>query len=248
MNPVLRTLTLAAALFAVASCSWFGGDDDELEPTELVDIETKIEVRRLWSTKIGDDAEFLRVALQPVSDGNRLYAASRDGNVVALEPDSGKTIWRTELETDLSAGPGFGEGIVVVAAADGYLVALDASSGAELWRTNVAGESLARPLIDDGTVVTMTIDNRLRGLSAFDGTERWAVEQLTPALTMRGSAAPVLVGSTVVAGFDNGRLGAVDLSGQRHDLRGGGVGDQSERQRRDPESPEHGPCLLYPGG
>ena len=57
----------------------------------------------------------------------------------------------------------------------------------------------------------MTIDNRLRALSAFDGTERWIVEQSTPDLTMRGSASPVAVGSTVVAGFDNGRLVAVNI-------------------------------------
>ncbi|NIL95315.1 MAG: outer membrane protein assembly factor BamB [Woeseiaceae bacterium] len=212
MTPILRTSVLVAAAFAVASCSWFGGDDDELEPTKLVDIETKVKVKRLWTTTVGGDAEFLRVALQPASDGSRIYAASRDGNVLALSPDTGKSVWRTELEMDLSAGPGIGEDLVVVAAADGYLIALDADTGEEMWRANVAGESLARPLVDDGTVVALTIDNRLRAISAFDGSERWTVEQSIPALTMRGSAAPVLVGTTVIAGFDNGRLVAVNMS------------------------------------
>jgi outer membrane protein assembly factor BamB len=92
------------------------------------------------------------------------------------------------------------------------LIALDADSGAELWRANLTGESLAQPVIKDGTVVTMTIDNRLRAVSAFDGAERWTVEQATPTLTMRGSASPVLVGTSVVAGFDNGRLVAVNIA------------------------------------
>ena len=212
MSPVLRTFAIVAAALAVSSCSWFGGDDDELKPIELVKIEPKIEVDKLWSVKLGDGAEYLRLALQPASDGNRVFAASRDGNVLAVDPVSGKAIWRTELETDLSAGPGVGDGIVVVTAANGYLVALDADSGDEMWRTNIAGESLARPLIEDGLVVALTIDNRLRAVSAFDGTERWIVEKSTPSLTMRGSAAPVLAGNTVVAGFDNGRLVAVDLA------------------------------------
>ena len=111
----------------------------------------------------------------------------------------------------LSAGPGIGENLVVVGAADGYLIALDAASGDEMWRTDLEGETLAQPAIDDGIVVVLTIDNLLRGLSAFDGSERWIVEQSTPDLTMRGSASPVLIGSTVVAGFDNGRLVAVSL-------------------------------------
>lgn len=209
---MLRTFGLVAAAVALSACSWFGGDDDEeLQPTELVKIETRIDVRRLWSANIGDGAEFLRVALQPASDGNRIYAASRDGNVVALDPESGKTIWRTALELTLSAGPGVGEDLVVVGAAHGDLIALDADSGAEMWRTDLSGETLARPVIRDDTVVVLTIDNRLRAVSAFDGSERWVIEQSTPDLTMRGSASPVVVGSTVVAGFDNGKLVAVSI-------------------------------------
>jgi len=212
VTSTLRVVGLVAVAAALSACSIFGGnDEEELEPTELVDIETKIDVRRLWSSKVGDGAEFLRVALQPASDGNRVYAASRDGNVVALDPESRKTIWRTELEIDLSAGPGVGEDLVVVGAADGFLIALNAESGAEAWRVNLSGETLARPLVRDDSVIALTIDNRLRAVSAFDGTERWIVEQTTPSLTMRGSSPPVAVGSTVVAGFDNGRLVAVNI-------------------------------------
>ena len=208
----LRTVGLLMAAFVLSSCSLFKDDDEKaLEPTELTKFETKVDIRRLWNVKVGDDAEFLRLALQPVGDGNRIYAASRDGNVVALHPETGKEIWRTRLDIQLSAGPGVGENLVVVAAADGYLIALDANSGVESWRANVEGESLARPVIKDNIVVTITIDNVLRAVSAFDGNERWTVEQSTPRLTVRGSASPVLVGSTVIAGFDNGRLIAVNL-------------------------------------
>ena len=208
-----RTVGLLMAAFVLSSCSLFKDDDEkELEPTKLTDFETKINVKRLWSVKIGDDAEFLRLALQPAGDGNRIYAASRDGNVVALHPESGKEFWRTKLDIELSAGPGVGDDLVVVAAADGLLIALDADSGVEKWRTNVTGESLARPVIKDDLVVIITIDNVLRAVSAFDGSERWTIEQSTPVLTMRGSASPVLVGSSVIAGFDNGRLVSVNLS------------------------------------
>jgi outer membrane protein assembly factor BamB len=190
----------------------FGSDKDkELEPAKLTKIDTKVNIKRLWSVKVGDDAEFLRVALQPVGDGNRIYAASRDGNVVALHPESGKSFWRTKLDMELSAGPGVGEGLVVVGAADGLLVALDAESGIERWRADITGESLARPVIKGGFVIAMTIDNLLHAVSAFDGSKRWIVEQATPRLTMRGSATPVIVGTSVISGFDNGKLVSVDL-------------------------------------
>jgi outer membrane protein assembly factor BamB len=217
VRPLARSLSLVLAALALSACGIFSGDDEEeLEPVELVDIETKVKVRKLWSTKVGDAAEYLRVALRPAGDGNRIYAASRDGNVVALNPESGKTIWRISLDTKLSAGPGVGEGLVVVGAADGYLITIDADSGEEMWRANLKGETLAKPAIKDDTVMVLTIDNRLRALSAFDGSSRWIVEQSTPDLTMRGSAPPVTVGTLVIAGFDNGRLVAVNIdSGDR---------------------------------
>ena len=117
--------------------------------------------------------------------------------------------WRSKSRGPSSSDPG---GVIVVGSADGLLIALDAATGAESWRADITGETLASPAIKDDTVVALTIDNRLRGLSAFDGTERWIVEQSTPRLTMRGASAPVIVGTTVVAGFDNGRLLAVDLA------------------------------------
>lgn len=212
MRVTLRALCVIAATFAMASCSVFSDDDEkELEPTELLDIVTKVDVRKLWSANIGEDAEFLRLALQPAGDGSRIYAASRDGNVVALQPESGKEVWRTELEIDLSAGPGVGGDLVVVGSADGALIGLDSSTGIERWRVDIAGETLARPIVKDNAVVAITIDNRLVAVSAFDGSARWSIEQSTPRLTMRGSATPVVVGTTVIAGFDNGRLVAVDI-------------------------------------
>jgi outer membrane protein assembly factor BamB len=211
----LRTFAVAAAALALSACGVFGGDDDEkeLEPLELVDIETRIDVQRLWSANLGGDAEFLRTALRPAGDGNRIYAASRDGNVSALDPESGRQGWRTKLDLELSAGPGVGEGLVVVGAANGFAIALEAATGTERWRADVAGEILALPVIKGDVVLVQTNDNVLRGLSAFDGSERWLIEQSTPPLTLRGSATPAVVGNTAIAGFDNGRLVAVDILG-----------------------------------
>jgi len=213
VKTIVRVTGLLMAATALSACSMFGDDDEKaLEPKELSKIVTTIDIKRAWSVKLGGDAKFLRVALQPAGDGNRIYAASIDGNVVALDPATGREHWRTKLDIGLTAGPGVGEDLVVVAASDGYLIALDADTGAERWRADVTGESLARPAIKDNVVIALTIDNRLRALSAFDGSERWIFEQSTPLLTIRGSATPAIIGSTVVAGFDNGRLAALNIS------------------------------------
>lgn len=208
----MRMTGLIAATVLLSSCSLFGDKkDEELEPKELVSFTPTLKIKRVWSADVGGDAEFLRVALRPVSDGNRIYAASFDGNVTAFDAETGRHVWRTKLQVELSAGPGTGEGRVAVAAKDGKAILLDTATGAEQWRVDIDGESLARPVISGNFVVMQTIDNRLLALSIFDGRQIWSIEQSTPSLTQRGSASPVLVGSTVVAGFDNGRLSAVDV-------------------------------------
>jgi len=205
-----NVLVLAVAL-ALAACGLFGDDDEELKPAELIDFDAKLPVKKLWSAKLGDDAEFLRMALRPVGDGNRIYAASVNGNVFAFDPENGRQIWRNKLGIGLSSGPAVGGDIVVVVAADGFVVALSAADGSERWRAYISGESLAAPLVYEGQVAVQTVDNTLTALSIYDGSKRWSMEQSTPTLTIRGSASPVQSGKLVIAGFDNGRLVAVNL-------------------------------------
>ncbi len=211
MNTSLRTLSVIVAASLLGACGLFGDDDEELQPAELIDFEPTIDVERLWDVRLGGDSEFMLVALQPAGDGSRVYAASQDGNVSAFDPESGRQVWRTNLDVELSAGPGIGEGRVVVLAKDGEAILLDAASGEEQWRVDIAAESLAAPVIRGETVIVQTIDNRLQALSLFDGRARWSLQQTAPALSVRGTATPLVVGTTVISGFDNGRLVAAEL-------------------------------------
>jgi outer membrane protein assembly factor BamB len=180
VTPLGRNLLALSAALVLSACGLFGDDDEELEPAELIDFETKVPVKRLWKTKVGADAEFLRVALRPMGDGNRIYAASVNGNVVALDPENGKQVWRNKLDVALSSGPGVGEGLVVVITADGYVVALAGEDGTERWRAYISGESLATPIVHEQWVVVQTVDNKLIALSAFDGSERWCAARRLP--------------------------------------------------------------------
>lgn len=202
---------LIAAVLLLSSCGIFSKKDKEAEPKELVKLENQLKIKRVWSTKVGSKSEFLLVGLRPVGDGNRIYAASQNGNVIALNPESGKTLWKADLDIELSGGPAVGDGVVAVASADGFAIALDAASGTELWREFVGGETLARPLIKGDSIIVQTIDSRLVCLAQFDGRLRWQIEQSVPLLTMRGASSPMAVGALVVAGFDNGRILAVNI-------------------------------------
>jgi len=204
-------MPLGLCAILLAGCSLFGDKDEELPPTDLLKFKQTLDLKKVWSAKVGGGSELLRLALAPAGDGSRVYTASQDGVISAFDPDSGKRLWRNELKISLSAGPGVGENIVIVTGENGEIIALGAADGSELWRTDVLGESLAKPLVTDEGIVIYTIDGRLRVLSLFDGAERWSMEQHLPALTLRGLSSPIIVGNTVMVGFDTGKLMALDL-------------------------------------
>jgi outer membrane protein assembly factor BamB len=94
----------------------------------------------------------------------------------------------------------------------GMLVVLDAETGSERWRVRTTSEVLAAPAIGPNVVVVQTGDGGLRGHAAADGRQLWSIEQSLETLVLRGNTAPQIAGSIVVAGFDNGRVGAYDLA------------------------------------
>jgi len=202
------TLVVLAACALLAAC-----DKDTVvdPPAELVDIKSVLPVDKLWSTGVGGGGEALRLALGLAHEEDVLYAAARDGKVRAIDAANGRTRWQTDTKLELSAGPGAGNGLVVVGTNDGEVVALDAEAGTVRWTARVSGEILAAPMVAGDRVVVRSVDGRMRALLASDGSEAWMVEDIVPRLSLRGTAPPVLAGSTVICGFDSGKVMAVNL-------------------------------------
>lgn len=205
----LRPLVALGALAVLAGCN---RDKDVEPPAELVEIKSTLPVHKIWSESIGGGGEKLRLTLDVAGDGSTVYAAARDGNVIAFDAATGRERWTTKTKLDLSAGPGVGEGLVVVGTSDGDVVALDAATGKQRWKANIPGELLSPPLVYRDKVVVRSVEGRLRALAAADGKEQWLVEDLVPRLSLRGTATPVATGDTVISGFDSGKVMAVTLA------------------------------------
>jgi outer membrane protein assembly factor BamB len=202
-----RAFAIIAALGVLAACD---KDKDPDPPAELTDVVAKRKVGRIWSQGLGGDSERLRLALRPAFAEGFVYAASHDGEVIALGADTGRRNWSVKTKLPLSAGPDVGAGIVVLGSSDGDVIALDAATGAQRWRKSVSSEVLAQPLVTGDVVVVRTVDGHIEGLSVTDGATRWSVDEAVPRLTLRGTAAPVLAGDRIVAGFDSGKVLAID--------------------------------------
>lgn len=202
---------LAVLLTAVPGCGWFGGEEKEDAPAALVDFESTMRVRKVWSAGVGNGNEVLRLGLVPASDGSRIYAADNDGRVSAFDAERGKRLWRRNTKLPLAGGPVVGAGLLAVGSSDGYVVALRSEDGAEQWRANLGSEVLAPPAIGQHVYVR-TVDGKLIALERQSGAQAWFVQQNMPRLSVRGTGSPVADRDRVICGFDNGRVAAYDVN------------------------------------
>lgn len=203
----LVAAVLLGAFGLVAGCD---KDKDIEPPAELVDFKSSLAVDRAWSVSIGGGDPVLRSGLAPAVEGEMVYAAGRDGDVLAISAVDGKTRWRARTGAQLTGGPGAGFGIVAVGSADGEVIAIDQATGSVLWTAPVGGEVLSAPAIAADAVIVRTVAGVLMGLSREDGKSLWREEQQIPRLTLRGAAAPVVAGNAAICGFDNGRVIAAE--------------------------------------
>ena len=100
---------------------------------------------------------------------------------------------------------------VLIGTSDAEVVAYDSANGEEKWRTKVSSEVLAPPRIDRSTAVIRTGDGKLFGLNVETGKRKWIYDRSIPTLTLRGTSPPIIHDGLVIAGFDNGRLAALDF-------------------------------------
>ena len=209
MRPLLP-LALAAVIFA-AGCS---KDKDVEPPAALVKFPATLPVKKIWDANVGGGKKQvkLRLGLGPAVDNGIVFAASDQGELLAVSLDTGRKVWVKKLGLPLSAGPGAGYGMVVVGTTKGAVIALDGATGRVLWTTRVNSELLSAPAIGEKVVVMRSVDGRLHGFDARKGKDLWSVEQQVPRLSLRGTAIPVIAREMAISGFDNGKVMAVSLN------------------------------------
>ena len=191
--------------------SFMGGEDNAAPPTPLEDIVQRVEVKRLWekNTGAGTDEQYLK--LVPVYLQGKLFVADSTGEVIAIDAATGKVVWDRDTDVPITGGPGAGEMMVMVGTGKAEVITMSADTGEIIWKTRVTSEVLAAPQISGNIIVVRTIDGKIVGLNKEDGNRLWVYDRAVPALTLRGTSAPVIAQGLVIAGFDEGRLAAIEL-------------------------------------
>ncbi|PZP23811.1 MAG: outer membrane protein assembly factor BamB [Pseudomonas kuykendallii] len=210
MRDVTHWKYAAVLTLAVLAVGCSSNSKKELPPAELVKFDAEVKLDEQWSRSVGDGQGDLYNLLAPAVDGDSIFAAGADGDVMALDRETGKVLWKKDLEAPVSGGVGVGSGMVLLGTLKGEVIALDAASGEEKWRARVTSEVLSAPATNGDIVVVQTQDDRLIGLEASTGTQRWIYENSPAVLTLRGTGAPVVTNNLAIAGLSTGKVIAVD--------------------------------------
>jgi outer membrane protein assembly factor BamB len=212
----MRRVAVVLLTVLLGGCStisgWFGGDDNATPPAKLEEIKDPVQLKELWSRDIGVGYDKQSVNLVPTVLDSYVLAADRDGRVVELSAETGKKLWETKTDTPISAGPGAGEGLVLVGTSNAEVLALSIDDGSIVWRAPVSSEVLAVPRVDAGVVVIQTADGAIAGLSGKDGHQLWISDHSVPVLTLRGTSSPAVERGAVIAGFASGKVAALTLA------------------------------------
>ena len=213
----IRVSILCLILSVVTGCGFsdwvrnpFGDDEDPRAPAELLDVVSETVINRNWRINVGNGQGDNYKKLTPVVDGGFVFAASDDGEIIAVNTINGDLMWQTEVKNSITGGVGAGDGIVMIGTEAAELIVFNQSNGEEVWRASVSSEILSQPKTNGDIVVAQTVDGKLIALNREDGMQRWTYETTLPALTLRGTSSPILTSEgTVVAGFSNGILVSV---------------------------------------
>jgi outer membrane protein assembly factor BamB len=138
-----------------------------------------------------------RIVSSPVIQGKTIYFGSDDGNIYAVDAESGRQIWKYATKGAVSSTPAVANGVVYATSYDGKLYALSSETGAVKWKFATAGERrfeakgihgmepknqtiadpfdvfLSSPVVVKNTVYFGSGDGNIYALDAATGEQRW---------------------------------------------------------------------------
>ncbi|MCK5817989.1 MAG: outer membrane protein assembly factor BamB [Psychromonas sp.] len=220
-NGAKHLLLLLISLFMLVGCSIFSSEKPVFTMNERPVFKQSYKPVIAWTTSIGSGVGKYYSQLTPATDSDAVYAASRDGEVSALNLQTGKTIWSVDLskiaKNDFNSAARFSGGIgqdsdlLFIGTENGQVLAINKKQGKLAWISDVKGEVIATPVYSDDMVIVHTNRGDLLSLNAQTGKENWSQSNKQPNLSLRGSSAPSVAEGGVVYGRSDGFLCVVRL-------------------------------------
>ncbi len=174
------------------------------------------ELKRAWKTSIGTGGSgALPLTAQPVVAEGRIYTLDTDFNLRAFDVQSGKSLWKTDVESEeeddgvISGGIGYANGHLFVTNGYDELLKVKAADGSIVWRKNLPAPSRAAPTIMEGRIFVATLDNRVVAFDEKTGDRQWVYVGIAETAGLLGAASPAANAQIAVAVFSSGEITAL---------------------------------------
>jgi outer membrane protein assembly factor BamB len=141
--------------------------------------------RVMWRADLGSDPaarvlpaatvfDFDFHAPTPVLTDGVIHLASAQGVVHAIDAESGRIRWRTDLGARIRASAAVSPAHVFVGTLENDVVALDRATGRERWRWKAAGPITTAPVLAGRLVLVASRGSWITALDAATGAEVWS--------------------------------------------------------------------------
>ena len=98
-----------------------------------------------------------------------MLVADPEGNILSINPQSGKENWKINLNRELAAGVASGFGKLIVSDLNGFVIAIDSDTQEIIWEKNIGGEVLSNSVVSASLVLVKNSVGELVALSASSG-------------------------------------------------------------------------------
>jgi len=194
----LWQVSLAAALLGLVACA-----ADKPKPTPLQPLTPQIAGRQVWNASIGSIGYPMLAAVR----NGLLFVASGNGDVRALQAETGVEAWRASAGSAISAGVGSDGRYTSVVTRGNEVVTFEA--GREVWRKRVPSSVVTPPLVAGERVFVMGVDRAVHAFDAVDGRRLWSLSRPGDALTLAQAGVLSAFRNTLLVGQGQ-RLAGVD--------------------------------------
>jgi outer membrane protein assembly factor BamB len=139
-------------------------------------------------------------------EAGTLYVGTYDGHIVALNAESGATVWRREISSGkVIGGPALAGDLLIVPTTDRQLHAIRTDNGTEVWSFSSERPLWSTPLVEGDRLYLAALDHHLYALDSQSGELVWE-RDLSGALADR----PVSFNGALLVGSFSEELNAVD--------------------------------------
>lgn len=152
-EPMMQAIKMTSAVVVLAllgGCATISSTMSSLnpfgsgavKPAALQEFTPQLKVANAWSVDVGDSKQG---TFAPVLLDSTVYAASEEGQLIAIDKATGKTKWKVKAGAKLKAGVAATLDTVAVIDVNNNLIAFDLD-GKQKWQANIGADVSSVPV------------------------------------------------------------------------------------------------------